>query len=647
MPSVRREVRAAVPSGRNDAPGQVQRRPGVATPSIVAAALALPLAVYASVGAFSRYTADDFCWAGTLRVEGFFNGQVSYYMNYSPRYAFTFLVNVVEAIGPAIVPALPAAAIVGWLAVLTWTFRQFGIARLRGFLLAETAVFAALQTAPDLPQSLYWQTGMLTYVLPLVLATFLIGWIRRADRRWWALGVSALVTFVGGGLSETYLIPQNVALTLALLVAIWLTWRTSRWASARDGTTASSPAPGSSNPASASGIGSSPGSAPGTGSCANSAPGVSSSAAFAPAFGSDVASAPGAGSRVGSCAASPPAAASSGAESSPATPSSPASASSIGSNQASAPGIGSSPDSASGIDSCAASATGVGSAAGWGPTRASLAAQGSTVATALAARAHTGATAPDQAVFADGKKVVRVPSSRSVLAHLTAALAGGVLALVVILIAPATASRVGGTPADLWLALSAAIATAAFQVARLVRYFAPTIVLCLALPALVGSCAPRIERRWFVVVTAVVAVTLPFCYFPSFYAQNGNPPARSLMVPGAILIGYVLFVGFSLRRVVERVPEPRRALATLVVALVPLAAAVLSTPEVASAARYAALFDAEDRQIRASRDAGQLDLTVPPLPPNFGEGFVTADRQNWFNVCVARYYGLRSIATPS
>ena len=50
---------------------------------------------------------------------------------------------------------------------------------------------------------------------------------------------------------------------------------------------------------------------------------------------------------------------------------------------------------------------------------------------------------------------------------------------------------------------------------------------------------------------------------------------------------------------------------------------------------------------QAVRDAGELDLTVPPLPPNLGEDWLTADRQNWFNLCVARYYGVRSIATPS
>src|SRR5207253_10529101 len=185
-------------------------------PLVLGAAMALPLLVYAWVGSFSRYTADDYCWAGVLRTEGFINAQVAWYTAYSPRYAFTFLVNLVELAGPAIVPALPALAIVVWVAVLTWSLRQLDVRLAKqqrtvpAFVLAELVALASLQTAPDLPQSLYWQTGMLTYLLPLVLATFLIGWIRRGSTRWWALLVSGLITFVGGGLSETYLVPQNV-----------------------------------------------------------------------------------------------------------------------------------------------------------------------------------------------------------------------------------------------------------------------------------------------------------------------------------------------------------------------------------------------------------------------------------------------------
>jgi len=433
-------------------------------------ALALPLAVYASVGSFARYTADDYCWAGVLRTEGFVGAQVQWYTVYSPRYAFTFVVNVVELAGPAIVPALPIAAIVVWLATLTWTFLQFGITSVPALLLAELAAVATLQTAPDLPQSLYWQTGMLTYVLPLILATFLLGWIRRAsvgDRLSYAgLGLCALTTFVAGGLSETYLIPQNVALTLALVTCAALTYR---------------------------------GEAP-----------------------------------------------------------------------------------------------------------------------------------------------------RLALAYPAAALAGGVLALAVIVVAPATAIRVSGTPADLWLASSAAIATAAYQVVRLMRYFPITVVLCLLLPALLGvGQTSKISPRTFVLVTAGVAITLPFCYFPSFYAQNGNPPARSLIVPGAILIGYLAFSGYALSAFALRLASPTRVAVAAMLALVPIGVAALSLPELANAAHHAALWDAEDQQIRAARDAGLADLSVPPLPPYLGENFVTDDREDWFNRCVARYYGVRSIAATS
>jgi hypothetical protein len=434
--------------------------------------------VYASVGSFARYTADDFCWAGVLREQGFWQAQVSWYVNYSPRYAFTFLVNLVELAGPSIVPVLPTVAIGVWLVTLTWTLYQLGT-RLGGLsrvvsalLVAEMVELATFQTAPDIAQSLYWQTGMLTYVLPLILATFLIGWIARGTALgagWGSWVVCGLLTFVAGGLSETYLIPQNVAVTLALIGALALVFH--------------------------------------------------------------------------------------------------------------------------------------------GP-------------------AHER------------------PVARAAVPHLAGAVAGGVLALLVILVAPATAYRVAGTPADLWLASAASMATAAYQAGRLVRYFGPVLGLCLAAPAVVGL--GRGEgigsRRQLVVVTAVLAVVVPFCYFPSFYAQNGNPPARSLIVPGSLLIGYAVYVGLLLRAVPRRVPAVLVGAALAVLAIIPLGVAATTLPERAIAAQHAALWDAEDQLIRASHAAGVLDVVVPPLPPYLGEKFVTPDAGDWFNVCVARYYDVRSIA---
>lgn len=460
---------AGTASEPGDALGKGSAGAGRLVPRVLAVALALPLAVYAAIGSFARYTADDYCWAGILRTEGFFRAQVLWYTGYSPRYAFTFLVNLVELAGPAIVPALPAVAIVVWVATLTWTFSQFGLRTWQGLLLAELAALATFVSAPDIAQSLYWQTGMLTYLLPLVLATFVTGWIRRAhSRRRLTIGgllVSLAVTFVAGGLSETYLIPQNVALTLALGTAV------------------------------------------------------------------------------------------------------------------------------------------------------------------LFGRRDTGSTV--------------------LSAHLAAALAGGVLALLAIVFAPATTYRVGGSPADLWLASSAAIATAAYQGLRLARYFPFVILLCLTAPGLLSVHARQVDRKWVLLVTASVAVTLPFCYFPSFYAQNGNPPARSLIVPGAILVAYLLYLGYTFGGVLDILSARLRTVAAVAALAVPLGIALFTVPEVAVAAQHAVLWDVEDAHIRAARDAGQTDLRVPPLPRYLGENFVTTDPQDWFNVCVARYYGVRTIAaTP-
>jgi hypothetical protein len=119
-------------------------------------------------------------------------------------------------------------------------------------------------------------------------------------------------------------------------------------------------------------------------------------------------------------------------------------------------------------------------------------------------------------------------------------------------------------------------------------------------------------------------------------------------VPGAILIGYLMFTGYAVAaRVHQLVPEPRRLAVALALALVPISMAVLSLPEQATAAEHAALWDAEDQHIRASRDAGETDLTVPHMAAYLGENFVTPNRGDWFNRCVARYYGVRSIASAS
>ena len=110
-----------------------------------------------------------------------------------------------------------------------------------------------------------------------------------------------------------------------------------------------------------------------------------------------------------------------------------------------------------------------------------------------------------------------------------------------------------------------------------------------------------------------------------------------------------MFAGYSLGGLLKRIPEPTRVAVALALAVVQVGVAALTNlPEQAVAAQQAsARWDATDQQIRASRDAGQSDVTVPPLPPYLGENFVGSDPGNYFNVCVARYYGVRSIAASN
>jgi hypothetical protein len=174
---------------------------------------------------------------------------------------------------------------------------------------------------------------------------------------------------------------------------------------------------------------------------------------------------------------------------------------------------------------------------------------------------------------------------RAAVPYLAAALAGGVLALAAIVVAPATANRVGTSPADLWLALSAAIATAAYQVARLVRYFPYFVALCLLAPAAVRTLghgfAIDLRGRALAVVTGAASVTLVFCYFPSFYASNGNPPARALIVPGFIIVAYLVYLGWAIEARARALVEPRRLAyaLTAVLAIVPLAVAFTILPQ--------------------------------------------------------------------
>jgi Family of unknown function (DUF6056) len=448
---------------------------------VLGGALLLPLLVYGAVGAYTRYAADDYCTAGIVRTQGLFGAQVWWYYGFSPRYAFSFVVSAVELLGLAVVPVLPALAMLAFWSSLAWTLTRFGavVPRLRSWpasaLLAQVIVFATLSTTPDLPQSLYWQTGMLTYLFPLVLLALYVGWVQtRVTARLrgrpespLALLVSATVPFFAGGLSETSLALQGLALFMALVLCL----------------------------------------------------------------------------------------------------------------------------------------------------------------------------------------LVRTPATRAALPHVLVGWAASCAALGVIQLSPTVAMREHGLKPPVGLALQAAANTGWLFVVRSVRHSLPTLLLCLAAPALVGVdspvAAPRTLARWLGLGALATLVLVMGCTFPAFFAQGGDPPARSYIVPTFALMSFFVVAGVALAPLVRRrawaVPRPALALAVACLALVPVVAAAQTLPDRAQAADYAARWDAEDQQIRQARAGGATSLVVPQLPRALGEPYVTTNARDWFNQCVARYYDLQSI----
>jgi len=200
--------------------------------AVATAAFALvPLAAHAYLGTFSRYLADDFCTASTLRRLGFAGSQSYWYTSWSGRFSSTLIVSLAEAVGPRLIPWLTSLLLVIWVAAGA-TFGGRFLARpwgwVGGIALAAVHAWAVLQGAPSIYQSVYWLTGMITYTLPLALSVAYGAWLWQAASGGGrprslaaACAVSLAAAFALGGFSETYVSLQTAALALALVLALW------------------------------------------------------------------------------------------------------------------------------------------------------------------------------------------------------------------------------------------------------------------------------------------------------------------------------------------------------------------------------------------------------------------------------------------
>jgi hypothetical protein len=94
---------------------------------------------------------------------------------------------------------------------------------------AMVVVFFTLALTPDIDQSLFWRSGMLPYLAPLLASTFLgvllLSQASSSSLKLSNLVLVFLVALIGAGFSETGGLVQLAWLSLVLLIVLGLYWR--------------------------------------------------------------------------------------------------------------------------------------------------------------------------------------------------------------------------------------------------------------------------------------------------------------------------------------------------------------------------------------------------------------------------------------
>lgn len=188
------------------------------------------VALYAWLGASIRPLGDDYCISARLIGYNVFFASIVKYLTISNRFSNQFIAYFSDLFGSRGTAVLAVAALLLWLAGMTWLLSEAArLLHLRwsawtGFLIAELIALISYYTTPNLFQSVYWRPGLMTYLLPLVLYSFIFAGLLRGIRlvaegraSWWMVILLFLAAFFTGGLSETAGALHISILALALL----------------------------------------------------------------------------------------------------------------------------------------------------------------------------------------------------------------------------------------------------------------------------------------------------------------------------------------------------------------------------------------------------------------------------------------------
>lgn len=200
-----------------------------------AVSLFIGIFIFAYMGYFSRFIADDYCFASELQRAPLPQALLWRYQNVSDRYTNILFFTLVERIGgmagmrffPAVLIALWTIGLFLWLHEMG---RFWGIrwpSWIPAFL-SFWLVFYALWQAPHRFQILYWYSSSVTHFAPLAFTPFLLTFLTWQARRtaegghgsFWLDTLNFLFAFLLGGFSE----PPTAMLITAFALVLVITW---------------------------------------------------------------------------------------------------------------------------------------------------------------------------------------------------------------------------------------------------------------------------------------------------------------------------------------------------------------------------------------------------------------------------------------
>jgi hypothetical protein len=194
--------------------------------------------LYGYLGFYSRFIADDYCIAAVARDLPWYESQIYWYINWHGAYIVTLLDELLPILTPDYLPFVVPVLLVLWFLVLSasmYTILSKTLAtRLRLLLAALLALFflfAFFLLNPQVPQTLFWWSGMRSYNLPILFfILFMLFYARIREKKIhlvFSITSGVAVGFILAGFREVFV--ALLIVFLALFVALELYYFRAAW----------------------------------------------------------------------------------------------------------------------------------------------------------------------------------------------------------------------------------------------------------------------------------------------------------------------------------------------------------------------------------------------------------------------------------